>query len=125
MAGCGTTETRQHYIWCTASLLCISHKPHRLVLHQVHAKLHTAKVVYDVLISILNALRIGGHPKLVLHFNSSLERAVKEAWQEQKEIGWDQIHKGSISSKWVRSQAIYYGYKFFYMILYCTRKPDR
>ena len=76
----------------------------------MHAKLHTAKVVYDVLISILNALRIGGHPKLVSHFNSSLERAVKEAWQEQKEIGWDQICKGHISSKWDRVQAIYYGH---------------
>jgi len=31
-----------------------------------------------------------------------------EAWEEQREIGWDQILKGQLSSKWGKAQELYY-----------------
>ena len=38
-----------------------------------------------------------------------MDTMVKNAWKEQTLIGWDQILKGRISSKWGIAQAIFYG----------------
>ena len=33
---------------------------------------------------------------------------MREAWEEQRAIGWDQILKGRISSKWGKAQGMFY-----------------
>ena len=66
-------------------------------------------MIYNPLQSILNYLRGGGEaPTLVQHYDSSFDRTLILAWEEQRAIGWDQILKGRLSSGWGRAQNIYY-----------------
>jgi hypothetical protein len=73
-----------------------------------HAGLHTAKPIYDIMLNILKFIRTDETPILVNHFESDMDRTIKEAWEEQKKIGWEQVLKGRLSSKWGVAQALYY-----------------
>jgi len=86
------------------------YQQHSVLFNQIHVKLHTAKAVYHALTNILTAVREGANHILVLHFDSDINKAVRVAWNEQKEIGWDQTLKGRISKLWGRAQTIYYRY---------------
>ena len=58
----------------------------------------------------------GGEPVWRQLFDSPIDIVVREAWEEQRAIGWDQILKGRISSKWGQA------YGMFYMSNPTTRK---
>ena len=73
-----------------------------------HVKIRIAKVIYDALQTMIYYLRHGTTPTLLSHFNSEIDRMLKQAWDEQKAIGWDQILKGRLSGKWEKAQEIYY-----------------
>ena len=45
----------------------------------------------------------------ISHFESPTDTLVKEAWEEQSLIGWDQVLKGRISTRWGNSQGLFYG----------------
>ena len=76
-AGCGEIETRQHYIRCQAHDLRAGYNQHRLLLKQVHGKLHTAQVIYRALIDIIQTVREGKTPVLVLHLKSDIADTVR------------------------------------------------
>jgi hypothetical protein len=81
----------------------------REIFHKAHMKLKTAGIIYDAFVIILGYLRKGGSkPMLSSRFNSQIDILVREAWDEQELIGWDQILYGRISSKWGKAQGIYY-----------------
>ena len=86
-AGCGEIETRQHYMHCKTPELCKSYQQHRVLFNQVHVKLHTVQAVYHALTNILTTVREGANPILVLHFDSDINKAIRVAWNEQKETG--------------------------------------
>jgi hypothetical protein len=106
--GCGLVETRQHYMRCTAPTLGASYSQLHMAFKRKHAGIHTAKPIYDIMLKILKFIRTDEAPVLVTHFESDMDRTIKEAWEEQKEIGWDQVLKGRLSSKWGVAQAMYY-----------------
>ena len=59
---------------------------------------------------MLQHLREGGEPPSFVNcFASPMDNLVKEAWEEQHLIGWDQLLKGRISSKWGKAQGLSYG----------------
>ena len=58
--------------------------------------------------AILESLHTGNYPPvLVMYFDSEIEQLLTQVWVEQRQIGWDQILKGRISSKWGDAQAVY------------------
>ena len=69
------------------------------MFNKAHVKLCTAQVVYHAMTGILDALREGHEPMLETHCESDIAGVVREAWLEQKMIGWDQILKDRISTK--------------------------
>ena len=85
------------------------HTKHQIMFKADHDKIRTAKVIYDTIMSIISSLRHGTKtPKIITYFDSGIDRMVNEAWEEQRAIGWDQILKGRLSSKWGKAQEIYY-----------------
>ena len=82
---------------------------HHTIFKAAHDNIRTAKVIYDAIMSIFSSLRHGTNaPTIITHFDSGIDRLVNEAWEEQRAIGWDQILKGQLSSKWGESQELYY-----------------
>ena len=106
--GCGQLETRQHYMRCTAPTLGASYSQLHLAFKRTHVGLHTAKPIYDIMLYILKCIRTDETPILVQYFESDMARATQEAWMEQQKIGWEQLLKGRLSSKWGAAQALYY-----------------
>ena len=80
-AGCGPRETRLHYLYCKAPSMKKAHQRHKEIFHHTHAKLKTAKVIYDAPESIIGATQTGDKtPTLRLHYDSPIDRAVQAAW---------------------------------------------
>ena len=108
-AGCGLRETRLHYLCCNVPSMKKAHQKHKEIFHHTHAKLKTAKVIYDALESIIGAIQKNDKtPTLLLHYDSPIDRAVRAAWKSQRTIGWENILKGRISKLWGKVQALYY-----------------
>ena len=108
-AGCGRSESRIHFIQCTARHLQAGHIKRREEFRQVHKKLRTAKVIYEGFMRILSALRCGDSPpSKVTHFESELDDKVQMAWKEQRKIGWNQILKEKLSKQWGEAMGMFY-----------------
>ena len=109
-AGCGEQEGRLHFVMCTAAAMRKSQQQRLDEFKKVQKGLKTAGVIYHSLLRILQYLREGGDPpSFVNYFESPMDNLVKEAWAEQRLIGWDQILKGRLSSKWGKAQGMFYG----------------
>ena len=79
------------------------------IFKKKHAKLRTAKVIYDCFMRIFIAFRCGdAPPSSPTYFDSEIDTLVNKAWAEQRTIGWDQILKGRISKYWGQAQGLYY-----------------
>ena len=86
-----------------------SHQKYTQIFHHTHAKLKTAKLIYDALESIIGAMQTGDKtPTLLLHYDPPIDRAVRVAWESQRAVGWENILKGRISKLWGNAQALYY-----------------
>ena len=110
LAGCGAVEGRLHFVHCTAGQMKAGQRVCLGKFHKVHKKLKMAGIIYNSLLSILLYFKDGGEPpRFLQQYESSMDTMVEKAWKEQKLIGWDQILKGRISSKWGIVQAIFYG----------------
>ena len=108
-AGCGEAESRMHFIQCQAPHLHASHIKRREEFRRVHGKLKTEKVIYERFMRIFISLRMGdAPPSPATHYDSALDMMVQRAWDEQRDIGWDQILKGRISKYWGMAQAMFY-----------------
>ena len=74
----------------------------------MHGRSHTSQVIYRALIDIIQAVRAGENPVLVLHSRLDITDAVRVAWNKQGAIEWNQIIKGRLSTKWGYTHAIHY-----------------
>jgi len=107
-AGCGNTESRMHFIQCTARNLQAGYIKRREEFKRVHCKLKTARVIFEVFMIICISLRCGdAQPSRVTHFDSDLDKVVQKAWEEQWEIGWDHIIKDRLSKYWGIAQGMF------------------
>ena len=98
-----------HFVRCKAVALKVGYRKRTEKFQTVHKSLKTAGVIYHSLLSMLRHLRDGGEPpSFVSYIASPMDNLVMEAWEEQSLIGWDQILKGRIGTKWGKAQGLFY-----------------
>ena len=72
-------ETRMHYVCCKSLALSKGYRTLFTMFNKVHVKICTAQVVYHALTHILDAIREGREPVLIIHFNPDIDRDVRAA----------------------------------------------
>ena len=76
-----------NFIQYTARHLQSGHIKRRGDFKKKHAKLRTAKVIYDSFMRIFIALRCGdAPPSTITYYESDIDEMFKKAWAEQRAI---------------------------------------
>ena len=78
-------------------------------IKESQTRLKTVKIISDAFGKIMGYLQRGqGQPRFVQQFDTDMDRMIQKAWNEQDNIGWENMLKGSLSKKWGQAQAEYY-----------------
>lgn len=64
--------------------------------------------IYNGFKTIISSLALGIEPTIPTFELDNLGKLMHSAWLEQGQIGWSQILKGRISTKWGEAQQAYY-----------------
>ena len=107
-AECGRLEAHQHYLSCYAPPMTTAKAKCMQDMKKIWKKTRTATPIRRALQYILSCVMHETEP-LPRRFSSTpINIMIFKAWQEQKRIGWGQLFRGRLSSKWRHAQELYY-----------------
>ena len=101
-------EDHLHFISCRDPVLYRLNTECMNGVHRAMARTHTCGIISNAFREVLGALRDGREPREPRWRDDAEGQLGKEAWGEQRRIGWSNLAKGRLSKKWGRIQQRYY-----------------
>ena len=106
---CGLAmEDHLHFLACSDPVLYRLNTQAVNKVVRTMVRLKTAGVLTGIFKRVIGAMRAGMSPAPFLPKDDKLGRLIGQAWKEQQTIGWDNMVKGRLSSKWALVQEAYY-----------------
>ena len=99
---CGEMETHIHYLSYKSTPTARSFTRRHDAFKGANKRLRMESVILEAFSCIIMSPRNRGEepPHIISHYGSPFDDLVNQTRQEQKQLGWGQLMKGRISSKW-------------------------